>query len=201
LTDARDKKDARPVDSKPDDPQSAAGTAPDTQADKPRALARVTTLFDEREDRIRLSGEIDDGSTCVIWITQRLLLRLLPRLFEWLEREVPDVMAGSAIQEFRQQTAAAALEHQAPVQTDAQAQSWLLTSVDVSTRRQGIRLLFKGDADDQRISLGLAGRPLRQWLGVLHGQCKRGGWPMEVWPSWMETTEPAATPGRGAMMH
>ena len=43
-------------------------------------LGRVTTVYVDVEDRFRLSGEAQDGLVLVLWLTQRLLCRLVPHL-------------------------------------------------------------------------------------------------------------------------
>ena len=44
------------------------------------SLQRITTEYDEREDRIRVSGQLAQGEAVVLWLTQRLLNRLVPHL-------------------------------------------------------------------------------------------------------------------------
>ncbi|MBC7859879.1 MAG: hypothetical protein H7Z39_14125, partial [Burkholderiaceae bacterium] len=78
------------------------------------ALQRITTEYVGVEDRIRLSGRDDaddagDGRTVVIWITQRLLQRLLPVLVEWLERQDGATLRADIARSFAQQAARAEL--------------------------------------------------------------------------------------------
>ena len=40
-------------------------------------LQRCTTEYVECEDRIRLAGELASGATVVLWLTQRLMNRLI----------------------------------------------------------------------------------------------------------------------------
>ena len=51
-------------------------------------LQRITTEYIDQEDRIRLTGELAHGATVVLWITQRLLNRLIPHLTAWLSRQI-----------------------------------------------------------------------------------------------------------------
>lgn len=53
-------------------------------------LKRLSTGHQEVEDRIRLVGETGNGAVVVLWLTQRLLLRLVPILLEGLETSVTD---------------------------------------------------------------------------------------------------------------
>lgn len=85
-------------------------------------LQRITTTYDVEQDRIRLIGQYVGGGTHTLWLTQRLLQRLLPVLWQWLERQDippnsdPDLVGGGmtavsnplrdeALQNFAQQAA------------------------------------------------------------------------------------------------
>ncbi len=59
------------------------------------ALERITTQYIEAEDRIRLSGSTRDGHSQVLWLTQRLLSRLLPRLLDALQPSAPATRLAS----------------------------------------------------------------------------------------------------------
>ena len=50
-------------------------------------LQRITTEFIDSEDRIRLCGECSPQQTVVLWLTQRMLNRLVPHLLNWLEQQ------------------------------------------------------------------------------------------------------------------
>ena len=91
---------------------------------EPALLTRVTTQYDQDQDRIRLAGETTAGQVQQLWLTQRLLLRLLPGLWQWLQQLPQDGVAADAIaasatadpqrhqalQEFAQQQASASLQ-------------------------------------------------------------------------------------------
>ena len=53
-----------------------------------RVLHRLTTDYVEEEDRIRVSGASANGDTVVLWLTQRLLNRLVPHLTAWLAAQI-----------------------------------------------------------------------------------------------------------------
>ena len=90
-------------------------------------LQRITTEYVEQEDRIRLSGEFASGDTVVLWLTQRLLHRLVPHLTAWLARQVapassiPAVEAAhqDIVQGFAQQAARAQLAPEPPVRASS----------------------------------------------------------------------------------
>ena len=89
----------------------------------PTGLERVTTRYSVAQDRICLAGELPGGSPVVLWLTQRLLRRLLPPLLAWLQEQggaahavMGSALYADALQGFAQQAARAQLQPQAPVQ-------------------------------------------------------------------------------------
>lgn len=156
-------------------------------------LQRVTTEYVVVEDRIRLSGEAADGATIVLWLTQRLLNLLAPRLTGGLER--PDSTSDALLQGFAQQAAEASLSPQQAVEAAAASASWRVDSVDILSGPDGVALTFRSD-EGPGARLTLATEPLRQWLSILRRQYQAAGWTDRVWPDWMEdTVSPPARPG------
>ena len=52
------------------------------------SLKKVTAEFIQTEDRIRLSALTADDKTLALWLTQRLLSRLITHLAKWLEKNL-----------------------------------------------------------------------------------------------------------------
>ena len=177
-------------------------------------LQRLTTDYVEHEDRVRLSGVGADAHTVVLWLTQRLLNRLVPPLCQWLERSEPKLSAThtgrvmcpsepaqQAVQGFAQAHAQAQLKPQAPVQAAAAAPHWVVVSVQLVSSADTVRLIFKG-SEGEEATLTLSAQPLRQWLGIVRQRYIHGEWPTTVWPAWMVTPAPTQAPGhRAAMLH
>ena len=161
----------------------------------PPELQRVTSQYVLNEDRIRLSGETAQGDTLVLWLTQRMLNVLVPRLIDWLEQQGGDAL----LQEFAQQAAEAALGAEPPVA--AQASRGCVVSVDIATGPDGMILVFKPEGDDQGVSLPLSTDALRQWLAIVRSQYVVGGWPTTVWPAWMEEAQLTSSHVSGAALH
>lgn len=175
------------------------------------ALQRVTTAYVEAEDRLRISGEDGAGHIQVLWLTQRLLGRLVPHLCGWLERHAPGLEGSGAAhwhasaseaaasglarqwaQGLAQQAAQAQLAAQAAEPVAAQAAGWLVNEVDLHASAQGVRLVLRGAqsgpggaAGAPQAAMALNAQALRQWLGIVHGQWVRAGWPVVLWPAWM----------------
>lgn len=166
-------------------------------------LQRITTEYVADEDRIRLAGEGADGATVVIWLTQRLLQRLLPVLLQWLEQQgAPQEVHGShtlhaeLLQGFAQQAARAELAPQAPVQPNAGSTAWLAHAVDIGHAAQAVNLTFRS-TDGARAALLLSDKQLRQWLGILSDATLKAEWPPGAWPQWLRDSTP---PARGQMV-
>ena len=160
-------------------------------------LQKFTTEYVATEDRIRLSGEIENNGALVIWLTQRLLQRLIPVLTEWLEKQSPGKLPGEIVQSFAQQAARTALTPQEPVSSTTARASWLASSVDINRSAQAVRLTFRAD-DEQSAELPLNATHLRQWMGIVHDLHAAAGWPMNIWPEWIR---PAAEPDLPKMLH
>ncbi|MBS0347733.1 MAG: hypothetical protein JSR69_14890 [Proteobacteria bacterium] len=144
-------------------------------------LQRFTTEYVDLEDRIRLSGETAPGEAELLWLTRRLIGRLVPHLCAWLEKQggLGAVPESSGVADALQ-----ALSPQAPVQPETARRNWLVHAVDVAAGGESLRLVFRG-TEDARVALTLQPQALRQWLGILHAQCGVAEWPLEAWPSWL----------------
>jgi len=164
-------------------------------------LQRITTQYNEAEDRIRLAGEDVQGQTEVMWLTQRLLTRLIAHLCQWVEQQGGNAPLPEVRQEFAQQKARAELPPQPPVCANTDAQGVLIHSVDLKSSNGGMDLQLK-DVDGQVVaSLQLQHMALRQWLNIVYDQYQRAQWPTSVWPTWVMEAKPAQTPAREVVFH
>lgn len=180
--------------------KTATPTADATR--KSKELKRLTTEYLATEDRIRLSGEADTQEPVVIWLTQRLLLRIVPALLDWLQKEMeksPVVAASTRnaaspaaagvkdfLQQAAQQSARSAVTPQAPVRAKTDSPVLLATAINIGRLPQGLRLTFQGEGHEQSYHFALAAQPLRQWLAILQDITVRASWPQGLWPEWMQ---------------
>ncbi|MBY0454648.1 MAG: hypothetical protein K2Q11_07185 [Burkholderiaceae bacterium] len=169
-------------------------------------LQRFTTEYIETEDRLRLTGELEQQKTVVVWLSLRLLQRLLPHLLQWLQQQDPVVGVQHPASHsthwhdevwhgFAQQAAQARLPQQAPVLATQAQSAWLAHSIDVAATPEHILLTFKSAAGEP-VELSLAAQPLRQWLGIVHNAWRLAQWPAQVWPQWMHDAlvQPSGAP-------
>lgn len=162
-------------------------------------LQRLTTTYVETEDRMRLSGEGSDGQIQVLWLTQRLLGRVVSHLCAWLEQHAPQLGSGGAAvlsggdgdvardmaQSFAQHAAQAQLASAASEPVAAQWSGWRVDAVDVQTTPEAVHLVLRGQLPEQRAVMTLGSEALRQWLAIVHAGYCRAQWPLAVWPGWM----------------
>ena len=173
----------------------------------PTGLERVTTRYSVAQDRICLAGQLPGGSPVVLWLTQRLLRRLLPPLLVWLQEQggaahavMGQALYADALQGFAQQAARAQLQPQAPVQVPEGSLSCLVERVDMGRSPEAVRLVFR-DAQGVVAAMVLHPQPLRQWLSILFDAWQQAEWPLEVWPDWLRESVPAKAVSAGGLVH
>jgi hypothetical protein len=148
-------------------------------------LQRLTTEYVDAEDRMRLTGEIRPGETLVLWLSQRLLMRLLPHLFLWLEKQGSTPFPVEIEQSFEQQAALANLSLEAPVQRTRDSKAWMVEAVDMTAGDHALRLSFRRQGEDS-VSLTMPGQAMRQWLTILRSLWGVAEWHEGIWPDWVQ---------------
>ena len=145
-----------------------------------------------------VAGELPGGQPVVLWMTQRLLLRLLPRMFWWLEshgtpaalrvESAAPALYADAVQGFAQQAALQELVSQSPVHTQAETPQALVESVSVGQSAAHMHFVFSNAGQSLQVGMVLDAQLLRQWLSILGRQWRDAQWPMDVWPLWLQDT-------------
>lgn len=160
-------------------------------------IDRFTTAYDACEDRIRVLVALSSGDTLKLWVTRRLLGKLVQALVRKLEATVSEdsittVSASSTevVQRFTQAAAVDAFEKQKPVtlspDEDAQSSTALLvTQIGLRWSRRRIEIDLKVD-DEIGQTLVFNEKTLRQWMGIVHSQYEIANWSDDIWPSWMQ---------------
>lgn len=173
-------------------------------------IERFTTDYSPGEDRMRLSGLDAGGQELVLWLTRRLLDLLVFNLCAGLEKHAvqhgpdgsTDALRKQAELGFAQQKALAHLQRSSPVQPTPQAPAWRVEEVDIAQGAGGARLTFKGVAEGEIAALVLPAAALRQWLGIMFELYRRAGWPVHVWPVWVEeAAAPSAVAAAAPVLH
>ncbi len=163
-------------------------------------MHKMTSEFVEDEDRVRLTGELKEGGTVVIWLTQRLLTRLLPHLFKWLETQSGNNLPAELVLSFAQQAARAELSPEPPVKSDQNTQTWLAHAVDIMAEPAGLRLRFRSVQQEQA-GVSLQPQQLQQWISILHELWQRAEWPTKLWPEWIVSADQTKASKLRAPLH
>ena len=172
-------------------------------------LERVTTQYDSAQDRFRVLGSTPDGDTLALWLTQRLFIRVIRFLLEWLEEESADSakvahednpQVKSSLQNFAQQGASSSMQETKPVEPKAETRSYLMAEVDIRKSEQHVVLVFKLP-EDKLAEVPFEATQLRQWLHIIFTQWQSAEWPLDVWPLWMRQAEEIEQDSNPASFH
>ena len=151
----------------------------------PTLLQRLTTVYIPTEDRIRISAEDNKGRVVVLWLTQRLLKRLVPALVEWHEERMGNSIGADVRQSFAQISAVSCLAPQPPVDSEASIDAGAIESIDIKRGVDGVRLVFK-TCRFEPAEVALGELMLRQWLDIVYRICVMAEWTSIPWPSWLQ---------------
>lgn len=143
-------------------------------------LATITLGYILEQDRVRLDGADADGKTLTLWLTARLLNRLVPLL---IQRQTD--MQYSAQNPGRVTTdepdSSGKQAHK--VQRAPGSPEILVASVDVSTCDGQLLLVFKDSEETQRGLFVMPLSALQQWNRGLRQCFEQAGWPQSVFQS------------------
>ena len=159
-------------------------------------LLRFTSEYVASEDRFRLNSVTKDQSELALWVTQRVLVRLIRFFANWLDKTSPEVNKSTAIdstertrlQKIVQQSARSEITRSKPIAVQSDSDSWLVSRIDIKANEKGARLTFKSE-DGQTAELVMTIKHLRQWLSIVHSLWRTAEWPMDVWPEWIEAAQ------------
>jgi hypothetical protein len=157
------------------------------------AVRRFTTEYVVAEDRLRLALERGDDSIAALWLTRRLVRRLVPQIVKVVDA-LPRLRGGGQMtppsdnaQRRNQLDALGKIEQQAPVLAGILPEgmeSHLITGLGVRMTKGAVLIDFKvGEEIVQTLPFSEAA--LRQWLGLLHLNFRKGEWVEDIWPKWI----------------
>ena len=154
-----------------------------------------TTHYVVAQDRLRLGCVLKAGDSDVLWLTQRLANALVRQLLDWLDKTTVADSRVADIQHRMAQQAATTKPQKRPAERVADVPGWLVNAVQVRIPGKTLILTFR-DEGTRAVSIRFNAEHLRRWLGVVHAQYGRAGWPLELWPEWIgeEAEDQAGAP-------
>ena len=151
---------------------------------------KITQEYDPFEDRIRLNLEIQNGLCVTLWVTQRLLNSLIQTLTklidESLKRELNAKSAAKIdnLQTWKQTLASASLPKAASVEVGDIIDMGLMTSVEISRKKENYIIFLKWQADG-KARMTLNDLQLRQLLDVCSRLITKAKWRIDNFPEWL----------------
>jgi len=153
-------------------------------------LTKVTCIYSEIEDRIRMSAIMKEGEPVVFWLTQRLCCRLVPTLTAHLEQSVlrSTLLDTGLLLSCQQRDAEWHHKPSEPVNYREASLLILPEKVDLSFSAESVGVsLPLNNEEDALMKMSL--QELRQWLAIVYRQFQNACWPMDVWPDWFTLAE------------
>jgi len=140
-------------------------------------LANITLGYSLEEDRLRLDGLGASGETITLWLTARLMNRLVPEL---IKRQTDmQLLIKKLASTDTEGTDLSAAESNA-VQCAPGSPEILVASVDVSTRDDQLLLVFKDSEKAQRGIFVMPLSALQRWNRGLQKCFEQAGWSQSV---------------------
>ena len=187
-------------------PNTAASKA-EAESGKGRALFRIQTFtarYDPVEDRVRLDAVDAQGGKQAIFLTQRLVDRVIPVLVSHLEGKTPEGVPADLAQGMSQSRARQARqtgEATPAIAPDAETPTWLCRTMHFQKADHGLNVIFTDDTQTDAI-MPMVEANLRAVLDIFLDLYTKAGWPTEPFPAWQK---PEATltvvPGQGVRLN
>lgn len=156
-------------------------------------ITRITVLHDANEDRMAFDVADAEEHVRRLWLTKRLLDRLIIALTGQLNRSSPQssgqVVAPGAAQQaaqvYAQLQARIGKKPTSPVRATTATPMSLVREVSIARKKQGRWTLTFQFAGDEPVALIIPSSQLRQWLESLHRNYLRAQWDTRAFPAWV----------------
>ena len=121
----------------------------------------------------------------LLWLTRRLINRLILAIVECLEKETESKPESGILQSFSQQSATSKISPEKQVVVAVDSETWLVTHIDLTPTQQIVKLVFY-DENEHRATLNFSRIKLRQWMSILSEIYRRAAWIESIWPNWLD---------------
>jgi len=158
---------------------------------KGRALFCIQTFtgrYDPVEDRFRLDAVNATGEKQSIFLTRRLVDRVIPVLVSHLEGKNPEGVPAALAQGMSQSRARQARqtgEATPAVAADTETPTWLCRTMHFQKADHGLNVIFTDDTQTDAV-MPMVEANLRAGLDILLDLYTRANWPTEPFPEWMK---------------
>jgi len=148
------------------------------------------------EDRLRLDAVDVDGNKQSLFMTRRLVDRIIPVMVEHLEGQTPQGMPRDLVQEMQQDKARQFHSEggsEAPVHVEPEFVPWLCRTVHLTKTGSSLIVVF---TDDTHIEAHMptTAENLRVVLDIFKTLYTSAEWGLQAFPDWMQTPAIAEAP-------
>ena len=147
-------------------------------------IQRITTRYDEQEDRFRLDALLSESDTISFWLTQRLLIRIIQHCLKTSREQSGDAFENQQLSQTNHNHSpekyAKEPEVEETVVVKSDTPSFVIQEVDINSGPAGVVLIFKETKCSY--SLALDHSQLRQWLQIVYNLWLEAEWLISVWP-------------------
>ena len=153
-------------------------------------VSRLNMGYDAEEDRLRLACENAAGERVVLWLTQRLVRRLLEKLAAFgapANRAVAIARAQPSTTDEAKSAKKCAPKEASPVDNSCR-ESFLVTRLRLRQSPAGVSLSLMDD-DCAEVQLRLDHSDLARWQELLAACCQVAQWPVAGKPAGMLARE------------
>ena len=164
-------------------------------------IQKMTVEYHPLEDRLRLSVQINDSESYLLWMTAKLTVAAVAAILKTLDKSQPvyQVTERKPFQQWEQ--SAALLKFKAiPAVKAAVTRADLVQSVDISRRGENYALTFHG-VNHTEARLSLTATQMRQWLQIVYQQFLQAKWSLAVWPAWFDRSQRLENPSQSTVLH
>lgn len=177
--------------------------------DLPMEILKFTTRYDALQDRLCIDGEDRDGRIVSLWLTHRLLRRLIPALVKLItpvaeSEDKVAVLAEWALDFAKTQQKPELPVTPQPVPTSpgrmvAPPDHLLISSIELKNSTRRVELVFCLPTNTPVATIEFNAETLRQWLSIVYRLWTGADWTLVEWPAWMQP--PASQGTARALVH
>lgn len=147
----------------------------------------IRTEYIRIEDRLRLIGRDASDEVIAVWLTLRILQRMVPELSRILEQAKLPLSAAS-LEPSSPSSATTTDAEPDPVDECDAVLEMLPSSVNIAATAKAVRLTFI--TEDEKILVELSHEKMAQWLLLLREGYRRAEWPDGVWSAMAVVDKP-----------
>ena len=153
----------------------------ETTSDSVLLAIKVTIGYDDQQDRVSFCFETSSGQAVKAWVTCRLLCAAVPHLLARLTGGAPGINRKQLSGSGNDRTDKQSPKGSAPVTVDTATPSFLVNSIDISSREGELRLLMKGEQESFCVALHLTYLEAQRCLKAIRRCFEVADWPSAMW--------------------